>query len=885
MHPHNLPSQPTSFVGRRRALTEITSLLADPACRVLTLVGPGGSGKTRLAIEAARHMAFANGVYFVAFQPLRASENISTAIVEALPLPASSSEDPEQLLLHYLQDKQMLLILDNFEHLLDGADLVTRLHEAAERVKLLITSRERLNLRIEQVWPVPGLDVPDNRQPDPIRRSAARLFVERARLVQPDFAWEDQADAMARICRLVQGLPLALELAAAWVRVMPCAAIADEIQANMDLLATNQRDMPIRHRSMRAVFDHSWSLLTPQEQIAFSKLPVFRGGFTPDAAEKVAGATLPVLAALIDKSLVQVGVNGRYDLHELVRQYAGEQLEAAGETAATTAAHGAYFAGFMHARRAKLVTLHEPNTLNEIAQEFENIRAAWLALVEQRQMDLLDQALITLCVFCDYQGRYRDGIALLEKARVALADHVDTGDSPLWGRLLSRLYSLEKQVVPSPQRVVKYPQYRAEVQTALKIARRHNDRWETAFCLNELSTIEDFQGHMNEVASLLDESLRLFAELDDTDFVSRVMQGQVCYFTMVGQGERAHQLARELVDYSRTRVGMTRFIEALCLYGWSALHFKGDFESARRAYDEALRLGANVLHGRRLYLIWFHTGLMAIFSGDFEQALAIGEQARAAGQEFNHHDALGFSSVLFGLKCGLEGDYTQALAHGREARPHLVRPYQRFFVDLTLVIAACGLEDDATVLKLLVPMLELADLTQRVIWIMACLPCAAVLLARSGQAERAVELLGLAWTQPKSWSSWLGRWTFLSQVRAELETALGPRAFEAAWARGTRRDLARAIHELLADLRPDTPRAFLAGPPHPATSALIEPLTPRELEVLQLIVAGLDNRGIAEELVVATRTVKKHINHIFGKLAVSHRGEAIARARELALVE
>ena len=409
MSRHSLPTQPTSFVGRQQELTDLTALLADPACRVLTLIGPGGSGKTRLAIEAARRVTFSDGVYFVALQPLRASENIVTAIVDVLPLHASGGEDPAQLLFHFLQDKHLLLILDNFEHLLDGVDIVTRLHGAAEHVKMLITSRERLNLRAEQVWPVSGLDIPNSRQTDPISRSAAQLFVERARRIQPDFAWEDQPDAIVRICQLVKGLPLALELAATWVRVMPCTAIAAEIQSNMDLLATTQRDMPERHRSMRAVFGHSWYLLTPEEQIAFSKLSVFRGGFTAEGAEQVAGASLQSLASLIDKSLVQVGESGRYDLHELVRQYAGEQLAAAGATEATTADHSAYFVGFMHARQTELVTLRAPRILNELALEFENIRAAWLALIEQRQEALLNQAMVTLCVFCDYQGRYQEG--------------------------------------------------------------------------------------------------------------------------------------------------------------------------------------------------------------------------------------------------------------------------------------------------------------------------------------------------------------------------------------------------------------------------------------------------------------------------------------------
>ena len=334
---HNLPAQPTSFVGRQRELAELTALVADPTCRVLTLVGPGGIGKTRLAMEVASRMMthFADGVYFVPLQPLRSADNLVTAIVDALPLQLSGNDDPRQRLLHYLNGKHLILILDNFEHLLDGVGLVTDIFAAASHVNLLVTSRERLNLQAEQVWPVHGLDVPKDAADTADTHSAVQLFMERARQVQPDFTLDDEQNAVIRICQLVEGLPLALEMAAGWVRAMSCAAIADMIQRNIDILTTEQRDLPERHQSMRAVFDHSWNLLTPEEQTVFPRLAVFRGGFSAEAAQEVTGASLQTLATLIDKSLVKLDASGRYDLHELVRQYASEQLDAAGETAAT----------------------------------------------------------------------------------------------------------------------------------------------------------------------------------------------------------------------------------------------------------------------------------------------------------------------------------------------------------------------------------------------------------------------------------------------------------------------------------------------------------------------------------------------------------------------
>ncbi|MCZ7546442.1 MAG: AAA family ATPase [Anaerolineae bacterium] len=377
----SLPAQPTAFIGRSDALAEIDRRLADPACRLLTLVGPGGIGKTRLALAVAeqRLRDFPDGVHFVSLAALSSPDAIAPAITSAFGLQLPRGGDPLHQLLAYLSDKKMLLVLDNYEHLRDGADLLVDLLEAAPGVMLLVTSREVLNLRAEWVHPVEGLHYPEEGAMDaPEGYDAVQLFVDRARRVQSGFSLAQEQAGVQRVCRLVEGMPLALELAATWLRTLSCEAIADEIVRGNGFLATTMRDAPARHRSMRAVFDHSWRLLADEERAAFARLSVCRGGFTRAAAETVAGVSLDLLRRLGDKSLIRFNPDGaRYHVHELLRQYAAEQLEASGEDEAARVAHLRYFAAFMAARGIDIKGRRQRAGLDETEADFQNVRAAW----------------------------------------------------------------------------------------------------------------------------------------------------------------------------------------------------------------------------------------------------------------------------------------------------------------------------------------------------------------------------------------------------------------------------------------------------------------------------------------------------------------------------
>ncbi len=430
----NLPFRRTSFVGRELELSEVAELMAHNECRLLSVVGPGGVGKTRLALKAAEEQlwagAFLDGVVFVPVEALTDASSIPAVVAGALGLSLSGEEDARSVVLRFLAEKHLLLVLDNFEHVLEGTSFIQELSLNSPRLKLLATSRERLNVEGEWVFEVEGLAFPEESMTLERARyfDAVQLFVERAKRAQPGFSLTPETlPVVMRISQLVDGMLLALELAASWLRALPVGDIVKELESSIDLLESPARDVPERHRSVRAVFDHSWSLLSEREKEALRRLSVFRGGFRREAAAVVAGATLLVLARLVDKSFLSMSPEGRYDRHPLLSQYTLEKLaDLPQEREEVEQKHGSYYLRFVRELQPDLWTLARKEAFRVFLEELANIRAAWDWATLNLKVDEIER---TTPVMCDFFGfRLTEGLEYFGTSYAffgSIAEHLD----------------------------------------------------------------------------------------------------------------------------------------------------------------------------------------------------------------------------------------------------------------------------------------------------------------------------------------------------------------------------------------------------------------------------------------------------------------------------
>jgi predicted ATPase/DNA-binding SARP family transcriptional activator len=686
------------FVGRSDELRRIAERLAE--CRLLNIIGPGGMGKTRLARRVLAQLGadYPDGAAFVALDDLSHTGDLGPRIARELGLGLSGGQEPLEQVMAWVRARRVLLVLDNFEHLVPEAAVLQTLLDACPQLKVIVTSRVRLSLPGENLFPLEGLPCPDADDEEHLESfDAVRLFVRAARRVEPALVPAAEAAAIVDICRQVDGMPLALELAAAWTRVLSCEAIAEELRSGSELVRSADATRSARHASLEGVFDQSWRLLSAGERAVLARLSVFHGGFTPEAARAVAGAALPMLGALADKSLLRkdsgaagasVGLVGtvraaRGLLHPMLRQLAAGRLDAAA-TAATRAAHAQHFHRLLAVWRPA-VENGERKALDQVEVEFENCRAAWDWAIEQGAAPALTQSAPALMHYCDLRGHFKTGMVLLEQALAspaaltdaALATALRAGRANLAFRLdryaeardvataalaearRLRDTGLQAQCLSvigaSALRLGRHDDARRAFEPALKAALAGGHRRRAAAVLHNLALIDRAGGQRDAALVRVHESMASYRELGDVAGEAMCLTTLATLQWDLGELQQAIvHLKEALVVCDRHGLDRTRTV---ALSNLAALAIEtGDHAAAKVWGRRALEIAE--ASGNRHFASWMRVQFaqLAIEAGDLAEAREELKASLQVGLSMGLNPALLESLAMFAQLLAAQGE-------------------------------------------------------------------------------------------------------------------------------------------------------------------------------------------------------------------------------------
>jgi predicted ATPase len=661
----SLPAKYNPFFGRQQELAEIGMLISNQACHLLTLAGPGGIGKTRLALAVAEQHAddYSDGAFFVSFLGVESGSDLASVVADALHFSFHGTQDPLKLLLERLNEKQLLLVIDNVEQLLDevGKDsliqLLTGLHQASPKSMLIVTSRTVTHLQEEWVFRVHGLPVMPKEHGE--TSEAVDFFVQRAQRTGVDLTSSQERDAIERICRHVDGHPLALELAASWTDTLSCSDIADELGQTVGFLVSRHSDVPQYHMSITAVFDRSWVGLSKEERTVQRRLAVFPGGCTLEAAKSVAGATLPILAHLIDRSMLGRTENGRYELHELLRQYAAEQLDAIpAEREEVIDQHAEYYLVLVNKLLPELQGSRQKEARQVLNADIQNIMAAWHRAVAQLQAKLLMEATGGLIEYCELSGRFLDCLSLFrlatdryyENSDVHCHAHLQIGE----GMCTMRVgHVAEANAIL--ERSVKDLRFRTEPPNpSLPLALL----WLGHSCV--------LQGRYDVAREALQEAADLYTVIQDTwglGYAHNMLGTTLSYQGALTEAERHFEQGEQLL---RSLGEQRQF--TFCVWGRGRIALEqGKYARARQFLDETLTIRRDL---DDLWGVGYSTrelGYVAIAQGDYTDAKAYLLESLDAFKATGAHGNTVFPLDALGTVLRLQGDYRQAESYHRQA--------------------------------------------------------------------------------------------------------------------------------------------------------------------------------------------------------------------------
>ena len=735
----NLPSLPTSFIGRKVEVEQISELIGQPDCRLLTLVGPGGIGKTRLALHAAgqRLDSYPHGIYFVPLAPINSSDFIIPTIAEEINFSFdihSSDLDPGEQLVDYLKERRALLVLDNFEHLLDGAGLIGELLNRTSGIELIITSREKLNLQAEWIFDVKSMNYPRNGRSQELEEySAVQLFLARAQKADKSFTIsEEERPCLRKICQLVDGTPLGLELAAAWAPMLSCQEIADEIGRNIDFLSTTLQDVPERHRSVRAAFEYSWGLLTEEQRASYRRLMIFRGGFDRQAAGAVADVNLFQLVQLVNKSLLWRTEDGRYQRHELLAQFAREKLRSIpDEEESVLDDHSSYYLRYLLDRAAYLSGSAMPEYRQEIRDEMQNIKAAVDWAVRRWPDEFGKDGLVNLGRFYMVQG-WHEGLDAFKAFTIDLerlcGKEVDRGGAGYICLLSSRVW-----LANFYSALGRHEESEKISQDTLPQVRQLGNTVELAVCLLSLGINAAYRGDYELGKKYLEESITISLEGGKQEELGTALLWLGWAEYSLGDYQDAHdhfQQANDNYEKDGNYWGMAFSLSKLGLIA-DALE---DYGLATRYHDEGLtifiRLGDKAGEGYTLSRL----SLTAYGQGNYEDAKRLGLDSYEKFEEIGHRWG------MMAAKCRT-GFAALGLGEIDEARDYFLDAFDRAII-YKMVISA--------------------------LYALAGMSC---VLAQKGQEEQAAETFYFVLNNPSTPAIYK---TLIEPYFAELEKSADP---------------------------------------------------------------------------------------------------------------
>ncbi|HLI09421.1 MAG TPA: LuxR C-terminal-related transcriptional regulator [Ktedonobacteraceae bacterium] len=859
---HNLPVQSTPLVGRVQDVEVICSLLRQPEVHLLTLTGIGGIGKTRLGLQVAAELLgdYDDGVYFVPLAPVRDPELVMSTIAQTLGIKETVGQAILSHLKVFLQDRHLLLLLDNFEQILSAAPGLSDLLVACPHLKVLVTSRAPLHISGEYEFLVQPLAVPSLKQLPEVEMlsqyAAVALFLQRARMIKPDFqVTPSNARFIAEICVRLDGLPLAIELAAARSKLLSPQALLSRLEHRLAVLTAGEKDAPVRQQTLRNTLSWSYELLDKDEQWLFRHLAIFVGGCQLSAAEKLCAAlgdlatpVLDVAASLVDKNLLQVTAQEddepRLMMLETVREYGLECLEAAGELERAREAHASTYFSFMMRADSALVGVEretwpmwhdreQERWLDWEQRDYANLRAALYVLLECGAPENALQFAVGLANLWFFRGyASSEGRSILERVLSAKGMDKTTCKAKGWTLYLAGWLAFYQ----SDER-----QAMVSLEASERLFRGLGYTRGVAACLTVLGNIEHHRGNLKAGDAMLEESLALYRETEDRVGIGYALltQGILAFFR--GEFKRTRILCEESLVFSK-EMGHTWLIATNLHYlGW-ALFLQGAYADAYRLSQESVALFKELGHAGFAVEAQIVLAHEVSALGDEASAYALLEEAQAQARAMESQDDIARALCGLGRLALRRGDLSHA---------------QNLYEEAVMILK------------------QEAEIPDRVQWVLAsCLEGIGEIALGRGLAAWAVRLFAraAALRTGDGHRNMIGiEQPLYERLLAEATARLGKETFAVLWAEGCRMTTEQV---LVAQGREEAPSdtLFPAFPLLPIPLAAPPAgLTRREFEVLHLVVKGLTNAQIAERLVISLTTVNSYLSSIYRKLGVSSR--------------